>query len=287
MSYFWSSTDRHDVSFNPPEEGEQETIDFRLYFNMHRFNSFQLTVFLKMPTVKVSPRSYDIGQNADSCVAPWAKMEVKKSYSRKVKDRRGRNLENVKDRRGRNLGKVVDRRGTSLGKAEDRRGASLSVMAEDRKRRNCDRRQNKKKRSRNWSKWCQTEEEEMVRVKRMTEEKGFHEGPRKKEMSRERAKTEGKALWIKDRRESTLDQRQKRKQSLSKTQLESIRIKDRRELKHSGSKTEDEAVFFQKHNWNHSASKIEEKALWIKERRGSSLYQKHNWNQSGSKIEVN
>ena len=34
---------------------------------------------------------------------------------------------------------------------------------------------------------------------------------------------------IKDRRESTLDQRQKRKQSLSKTQLESIRIKDRRE----------------------------------------------------------
>ena len=144
MSYFWSSTD-HDVSFNSPDEGEQETIDFRLYFNMHRFNSFQLTVFLKMPTVKVSPRSYDIGQNADLCVAPGAKMEVKKSYSRKVKDKRGRNLENVKDRRGRNLGKVEDRRGTSLGKAEDRRGASLSVMAEDRKRRNCDRRQKKKK----------------------------------------------------------------------------------------------------------------------------------------------
>ena len=136
-----------------------------------------------MPTVKISPRSYDIGQSEDSCVAPGAKMEVNQSYYRKVKDRRGRNL-----------GKVEDRRGKKLGKAEDRRGASLSVMAEDRKRRNCDRRQKKKKRSRNWSKWCQTEEEEMVRVKRMTEEEGFHEGPRKKEMSRERAKTEEKAV---------------------------------------------------------------------------------------------
>ena len=144
-------------------------------------------------------------------------------------------------------------------------------MAEDRKRRNCDRRQNKKKRSRNWSKWCQTEEEEMVRVKRMTEEKGFHEGPRKKEMSRERAKTEGKALWIKDRRESTLDQRQKRKQSLSKTQLESIRIKDRSELKHSGSKTEDEAVFF---------SKTQLESLSIKDRRESTLDQRQKRKQS-------